>query len=49
MEVDDDYRPRIADKLLREHLEAFGAVCVEGPMWCGKTSTAKRQAPAHFF
>lgn len=44
MEVDDDYRPRIADKLLREHLEAFGAVCVEGPMWCGKTSTAKRQA-----
>ena len=39
-----DYRPRIADKLLEEHLSAFGAVCVEGPMWCGKTSTAIRQA-----
>ena len=39
-----DYRPRIADKLLAEHLSAFGAVCVEGPMWCGKTWTSMRQA-----
>ena len=39
-----NYRPRIADKILADHLEAFGAVCVEGPMWCGKTSTAERQA-----
>ena len=40
----DYYKPRIADKLLSENLMAFGAVCVEGPMWCGKTSTASRQA-----
>ena len=40
----EDYRPRIADKLLAEHLSAFGAVCVEGPMWCGKTWTSMRQA-----
>ena len=39
-----DYRPRIADKLLAELLSAFGAVCVEGPMWCGKTWTSMRQA-----
>ena len=39
-----DYRQRIADKLLSENLKAFGAVCIEGPMWCGKTWTAKRQA-----
>ena len=40
----DSYKPRIADKLLADNLLAFGAVCVEGPMWCGKTSTAERQA-----
>ena len=40
----EHYLPRIADRLLADHLEAFGAVCVEGPMWCGKTSTAMRQA-----
>ena len=40
----EDYRPRIADKLLAEHLEAFGAVCIDGPMWCGKTWTALRRA-----
>lgn len=43
MPNDNNYKPRIADKLLAENLMAFGAVCVEGPMWCGKTSTAIRQ------
>lgn len=43
MEI-EGYRPRIADRVLEESLKAFGAVCVEGPMWCGKTWTAKRQA-----
>lgn len=40
----ENYIPRIADGLLADCLKAFGAVCVEGPMWCGKTSTAMRQA-----
>ena len=35
-----DYRPRIIDKTLTEYLSAFGAVCVEGPKWCGKTWTS---------
>lgn len=38
------YRPRIADALLREKLEAHGAVLVEGAKWCGKTTTAAQQA-----
>lgn len=38
------YLPRIADTTLREHLEAFGAVLIEGPKWCGKTTTAEQQA-----
>lgn len=35
-----DYRPRIIDKTLQEYLSTFGAVCVEGPKWCGKTWTS---------
>lgn len=38
------YLPRIADKLLEERLDAKGAVLIEGPKWCGKTTTAKEKA-----
>ena len=39
-----DYIPRICDEELLLKLEAFGAVHVVGPKWCGKTTTAKRFA-----
>ena len=39
-----EYLPRIADKLLEERLYAKGAVLIEGPKWCGKTTTAKQMA-----
>lgn len=38
------YKSRIADQLLREKLEAMGAVLIEGPKACGKTTTAEQQA-----
>lgn len=38
------YLPRIIDKLLSERLEAKGAVLLEGPKWCGKTTSAKEIA-----
>lgn len=38
------YRKRIADALLRENLSVKGAVLVEGPKWCGKTTTAGHAA-----
>lgn len=38
------YRQRIADSLLKDKLDAFGAVLIEGPKWCGKTTTAEQQA-----
>lgn len=40
----DFYKPRIADKLLARKLEGMGAVLIEGPKWCGKTTTAEQQA-----
>jgi len=39
-----EYRPRIADKLLTESLEALGAVLVQGTKWCGKTTTSVHHA-----
>lgn len=36
----EDYRPRLIDNIIDSYLEAFGAVCVEGPKWCGKTWTS---------
>ncbi len=35
-----EYLPRVIDKNIREYLRVFGAVCVEGPKWCGKTWTS---------
>lgn len=38
------YLSRVADKMLQERLEAFGAVLIEGPKWTGKTTTAEQHA-----
>lgn len=38
------YRKRIADQILSDKLEAKGAVLIEGPKWCGKTTTAMQIA-----
>ena len=38
------YLTRTADALLAEWLEAFGAILIEGPKWCGKTTTAEQVA-----
>ncbi len=39
-----NYLERLADIHLRERLNAMGAVLIEGPKWCGKTTTAEQQA-----
>ena len=44
MEKQVNYKPRIADRLLARKLEGMGAVLIEGPKWCGKTTTAEQQA-----
>ncbi len=35
----DGYRPRLVDREIDNILGAMGAVCIEGPKWCGKTWT----------
>lgn len=38
------YKGRIADSILLRKLKFSGAVLIEGPKWCGKTTTAEQQA-----
>ena len=38
------YKHRIADGILEKKLRSKGAVLIEGPKWCGKTTTAEQQA-----
>ena len=38
------YRKRIADEILKRKLEGKGVVLIEGPKWCGKTTTSEQVA-----
>lgn len=38
------YKQRIADRILERKVLGKGAVLIEGPKWCGKTTTAKQLA-----
>jgi len=43
------YIPRIIDDNITAYLEAFGAVCIEGPKWCGKTWTSAHHSKSAFY
>ena len=42
--MNEQYKQRIADRVLAKKLKSKGAVLIEGPKWCGKTTTAEQQA-----
>ncbi len=44
MMKNEDYKPRIADEILADKLDAIGAVLIEGPKYCGKTTLASQHA-----
>lgn len=44
-----DYRPRLIDGRVEEYLSAFGAVCIEGPKWCGKTWTSSYHCASEIY
>lgn len=39
-----EYRVRITDEILEKKLKGKGAVLIQGPKWCGKTTTAEQVA-----
>lgn len=43
------YKNRIIDEKIKHYLSLFGAICVEGPKWCGKTFACLNACKSHFF
>lgn len=44
-----EYKPRIADAILQRKLAGKGAVLIEGPKWCGKTTTAEKASQSTLY
>ncbi len=42
------YKSRVVDPQVEQHLRAFGAVCIEGPKWCGKTWTSRYHSKSEY-
>ena len=45
----EQYRPRVVDDMVETYLRTFGAVCIEGPKWCGKTWTSSYHSNSEFY
>lgn len=43
-----EYKPRVIDETVKKYLATFGAVCIEGPKWCGKTWTSSYHSNSEF-
>ena len=44
----EKYIPRIIDTAVERYLTTMGAVCIEGPKWCGKTWTSSFHSNSEF-
>ena len=44
----EQYKPRVMDKVVEKYLSIFGAVCIEGPKWCGKSWISSYHAKSEF-
>ncbi len=45
---DNKYKPRLVDGIIDEYLQSCGAICIEGPKWCGKTWTSAYHSNSEF-
>lgn len=44
-----EYLPRLIDQQVETYLQTFGAVCIEGPKWCGKTWTSAHHSKSAIY
>ena len=45
----ENYKTRIIDKKIDKYLSVFGAICIEGPKWCGKTWTSSYHSNSEIY
>ena len=44
-----DYKPRVIDETIEQYLKTLGAICIEGPKWCGKTWTSSHHSNSEIY
>lgn len=44
-----NYKSRLIDRKIKKYLQTFGAVCIEGPKWCGKTWTSSYHSKSSIY
>lgn len=44
----NSYKRRIVDEKIEKYLKTVGAICIEGPKWCGKTWTSSYHSNSEF-
>ena len=49
MKQGEIYRKRVLDAILERKLSGTGAVLVEGPKWCGKTTKCEQHAKSALY
>lgn len=42
-----EYLPRLVDDVLLKKMKLYGAVCIRGCKWCGKSTTAKQHSKSY--
>lgn len=47
--IRNEYKPRIIDNTIKQYLKSFGAICIEGPKWCGKTWTSSYHSKSEIY
>ena len=45
----EGYKKRLIEKQFDEYMQTFGAVCIEGPKYCGKTWTGRSRSESAAF
>ena len=43
-----EYKRRVIDRSIETYLQVSGAICIEGPKWCGKTWTSAYHSNSEF-
>lgn len=43
------YKKRVVDDIIKQYLNICGAICIEGPKWCGKTWTSFKHSKSAFY
>ena len=46
---EEEYRKRLINSIIEEYIQSCGAICIEGPKWCGKAWTSTFHSNSEFF